>query len=171
LHNSDAPAEVPSTSPGKHTAIEDSADAPPLAAETSESEIAVTDTAAVTMVARKRNLQQAFLGESSVPQQRRRAKIRRVVRNEEESAEECEDDPSPPSDLSDSKERSDRIEDENNTTLAASRRPAIQTDFISYASAICPKFGRLELARLIPAQLSLVPVMRVSSQAIYTFRT
>jgi hypothetical protein len=70
-----------------------------------------------------------------------------VVRNEEDSAEEFEDDPSPPSDLSDSVERSDGIEDENNITLAASGRPAIQPDVIPYASSICLKFGRLELAR------------------------
>lgn len=144
--NSDAPAEASATSPEKHTAIRDSADATPLAAESSDSEIAVSDTTAVRRVPRKRNLQQAFLGESSVPQQRRRKKNRRVVRAEE-SAEEFEDDPSPPSDLSDSAERSDCIEDENNIPLGASGRPAIQPDVIPYASAICRKFGRLELAR------------------------
>jgi hypothetical protein len=147
LCNSDAPAEAPATSPENHTAIEDSADAPPLAVESRDSEISVPDTAAVPRVARKRNLQQAFLGESSVPHQRRRNKNRGVVRNEEESAEEFEDDHSPPSDLSGSAERSDGIEDENNITLYANERPAIQPDTIPYASAICRKFGRLELAR------------------------
>jgi hypothetical protein len=76
-----------------NTAIEDSADAPTLAAESRDSEIAVSETTAVPKVARKRNIQQAFLGESSVPQQRRRQKDMGVVRNEEESAEEFEDDP------------------------------------------------------------------------------
>jgi hypothetical protein len=51
-----------------------------------------------------------------------------VVRNEKESAEKFEDDPSPPSDLSHSAERSDGIEDETNITLDASDRPAIQPD-------------------------------------------
>jgi hypothetical protein len=73
----------------------------------------------------------------------RRKENRGVVRNEEESSEEFEDDPSPPSDLSDSAERSDGIEDENNITLGASGRPAIQPDVITYASAIFRKFGRL----------------------------
>jgi hypothetical protein len=67
--------------------------------------------------------------------------------NEEESAEEFEDDHSPPSDLSDIAERSNGIEDENNITLYARERPAIQPDVIPYASAICRKFGRLDLAR------------------------
>jgi hypothetical protein len=70
-----------------------------------------------------------------------------VVRNEEESAGEFEDDPSPLLDLSESAERSDGIEDENNITLDASELPAIQPDVIQYASAICLKFGRLEQAR------------------------
>jgi hypothetical protein len=52
--NSDAPAEAPGTSPEKHAAIPDSAEAPPLAAESSDSEIAVSDTAAGRRVARTR---------------------------------------------------------------------------------------------------------------------
>jgi hypothetical protein len=61
--NIDIPAEAPATCPEKHIAIEDSADAPPSAAESRDSEVAVSDTAAVPSIARKRNLQQAFLGE------------------------------------------------------------------------------------------------------------
>jgi hypothetical protein len=147
LCDSDAPVEAPATNPENHTDIEDYADAPTLAEDSSDSEIAFSDTAAVPRVARKRNLQQAFLGESSVPQQRRRKKNRAVVRNKKEFAEEFEVDPSPPSDLSDSAESSDGIKDEIDITLAASGRPAIQPDVILYASAICRKFGRLELAR------------------------
>jgi hypothetical protein len=49
--------------------------------------------------------------------------------------------------LSDSAERSDVVEDENNVTLDASERPAMQPDVIPYSSAICRKFGRLQLAR------------------------
>jgi hypothetical protein len=70
-----------------------------------------------------------------------------VVRNEEESAENFEEYSSQPSDLIDSAERSDGVEDENIVTLDASERPAIQPDVIPYASAVCRKFGRLQLAR------------------------
>jgi hypothetical protein len=49
--------------------------------------------------------------------------------------------------LSDSAERSDGVEDENIVTPDASERPAIQPDVIPYASAICRKLGRLQLAR------------------------
>jgi hypothetical protein len=52
LCNSDAPAEAPASSPEKHTAIEDSADATPLAVESRDPEIAVSETAAVPRVAR-----------------------------------------------------------------------------------------------------------------------
>jgi hypothetical protein len=70
-----------------------------------------------------------------------------VVRNKEESADEFKDDPSPQSDLGDSAERSDGIKDETNVTRDAIERPAIQPDDIPFVSAICHKFGRLELAR------------------------
>jgi hypothetical protein len=66
----------PSDSPENHTGIEDSVGAPPLAAESRDSEIAVSDTAAVPRSARKRNLQLLVFGESSVPRQRRRNKNR-----------------------------------------------------------------------------------------------
>jgi hypothetical protein len=93
-----------------------------------------------------------------------------VVRKEEESAEECEDDPSPPSDFRDSAERSDGIEDESDITLAASGRPAIQPDLFRMHLLYFVICGDSSWRVFMPAQLSLVPAMSVSLEAISTSR-